>query len=49
MGVPVHGSREHSGLPGDSSTWAVDCPWAIPLGEASHVYQCVGDHTGMDG
>ena len=49
MGVPGHGSREHSGLPGDSSTWAVGCPWTIPLGEASHVYQCVGDHAGMDG
>jgi len=49
MVVPRHGSAEPSGLPGDSSTWAVGCPWTLPLGEASHVYQCVGDHAGMDG
>ncbi len=49
MGVPGHGSREHSGLPGDSSTWAVGCPWTIPLVEASHVYRSFADNTGMDG
>ena len=49
MGVPGHGSPESSGLPGDSSTWAAGCPGTLPLGEASHVYQCVDDHAGMDG
>jgi hypothetical protein len=48
MGVPGHGSREHSGLPGDSSTWAVCCPWTLPLGEASHVHQRFFDDLGLD-
>jgi len=49
MGIPDNGSPEPSGLPGDSSTWAVGCPWTLPLGEAPHVYQRVDDHAGMDG
>ena len=47
MGVSGDGARKPSGLSGGSSTWKVDYPWAIPLGEASHVHQCVVDHAGM--
>ena len=48
LGVLDDGSAKPSGLPGDSSTWAVDCPWPIPLGETSHVYQSFADNNGMD-
>ena len=49
MGVSSHTLGKHSGLPGDSATWAVGGPWSLSLGEASHVYQCVGDYAGLDG
>ena len=48
LGVLDDGSAKHSGLPGDSSTWAVGCPWHIPLGETSHVYQSFADNNGVD-
>ena len=48
LGVFVDGSAKPSGLPGDSATWAVGCPWPIPLGETSHVHESFVDSLGMD-
>ena len=48
LGVLVDGAAKPSGLPGNSSTWAVGCPWPIPLGETSHVHESFVDSSGMD-
>jgi len=48
MGVPDDGFAELSSLSGSSSTWKVDCLWAISLGETSHVHESFVDNNGMD-
>ena len=49
MGVLDDGFSEPSSLSGSSSTWKVDCLWAISLGKTSHVHQRVVDYAIMDG
>ena len=48
LGVLVDGSAKPSSFSGNSTTWAIGCPWSIPLGEASHVHEPFVDNNGMD-